>query len=265
MANSAGRLIGELFAPALMLIDELSKATDESEAADIFGCDKNRYWFFVGKALSAANLDSLPESDLADSVRTIQAIYEGTRTQCNTFSDVAGYLFQRRNALRQAARRGWSAAKQGGTIPEDPFPASLGYLKREPAGSDCTGLSPDKSADATFMLPEVGTTTHDSTLRGENDPNNVDTSIYNRLDTLQPSAANAYVSFTLAEARAQRRLEDREAWEDLKEHGVGDDKTDCLADYKLPGFQTWCRYLRLARKALNERKYTPRTGRKLRN
>jgi len=124
MADAHNWLIHELFVPVLALVDELSQAANETEAVDYFGCDKNRHWCSVGQALGKADADHPPRHDLADSIRTIAAIHEGTQTQCNTYPDVAIYLYRRRDALKQAAQQGWTAAKQGGSIPEDPFPVS---------------------------------------------------------------------------------------------------------------------------------------------
>lgn len=81
------------------------------------------------------------------------------------------------------------------------------------------------------------------------------------LEACEPAERKAYYSFKLAEAVAERRLEDREAYDllidgDLSEHFTGE-----LADYKPPSFATWARQLRTTRKATNERKYTPRTHR----
>lgn len=79
------------------------------------------------------------------------------------------------------------------------------------------------------------------------------------LEKCKPSERQAYFSFKLAEAKAERRLEDQEAYDRLKEVNWTVDSIGVLADYKLPGFPTWARQLREARKATNERKYTPRT------
>lgn len=85
---------------------------------------------------------------------------------------------------------------------------------------------------------------------------------YAGLDNLSPAARKAYLSFLYAEAELGKRLEDRVAWELLQEYGIQDATESDLQDYKLPAFDSWCRYLREARASLNERKYTPRSGRK---
>jgi hypothetical protein len=70
----------------------------------------------------------------------------------------------------------------------------------------------------------------------------------------------AYRAFDAAQRRAERELEDREAYDLLKEEGMPEED-GALADYLLPAFDTWARYLRVARKALGEQKYSPRAGR----
>jgi hypothetical protein len=73
----------------------------------------------------------------------------------------------------------------------------------------------------------------------------------------------AYLAFYYAESRAGRRLEDREAHELLKEEGIpeGAGERGELAEYQLPSFDTWSRYLREARSQLGEQKHTRRSGR----
>jgi hypothetical protein len=82
------------------------------------------------------------------------------------------------------------------------------------------------------------------------------------LDELEPAHRKAYFSFLYAEAKQGGSLEDREAYDFLKEHGVPDGPgSGELGGYELPDFTTWSRYLRQARKALDERKHTPRGAR----
>lgn len=81
----------------------------------------------------------------------------------------------------------------------------------------------------------------------------------NSLEKCEPAERKAYYSFKLAEAKKERRLEDREAYDLLVDEDWTEHLTGELADYKLPTFATWARQLRTARKATNERKYTPRT------
>ena len=66
---------------------------------------------------------------------------------------------------------------------------------------------------------------------------------------LELAIKNAYFSFKHAEAQNDRRLEDREAYDWLKENGIDTDKGDIeeLADYRLPAFDTWIKQLRKAR------------------
>jgi hypothetical protein len=83
------------------------------------------------------------------------------------------------------------------------------------------------------------------------------------LRQLEPADRRAYLSFCLAEGKKGKRLEDRKAYEFLKEEVIFDDKGDLgeLADYKLPAFDTWSRQLRNARNSLDEQKYTRRNKR----
>lgn len=94
-------------------------------------------------------------------------------------------------------------------------------------------------------------------------PQAVDVEDVASLKRCKPSERKAYYSFKLAEVKAERRLEDREAYDLLNDLLADEDSntqfTGELADYKLPSFDTWARQLRAARKAVSERKYTPRT------
>ena len=89
------------------------------------------------------------------------------------------------------------------------------------------------------------------------------TNQYDGLDEVNPAARKAYYSFLHAEAKEEDPLEDRAAYDWIHENGFDKscDHYDELEDYKLPPFDTWCRYLRIARKATGEQKYTPRHGR----
>jgi len=84
-----------------------------------------------------------------------------------------------------------------------------------------------------------------------------------KLAALQPAERKAYFAFLAAEAQVGGRLEDREAYDRLQEHGLPDNAGDlgALADYSLPAFDTWSRQLRAARNAVGEQKYTRRAGR----
>jgi hypothetical protein len=78
---------------------------------------------------------------------------------------------------------------------------------------------------------------------------------------MEPAVRRAYLAFCYAETKAGKRLEDREAYNLLRDEGIPDDAGE-LGDYKLPhAFDTWARYLRDARNVLDERKYTRRGGR----
>lgn len=93
----------------------------------------------------------------------------------------------------------------------------------------------------------------------ESDPNR-----YAALDKLTLACRQAYFAFLYAEAKKERRLEDREAYDWIREYGIDESDTFAeLANYTPPAFDTWARYLRKARKATNERKYRPRYGQAL--
>lgn len=92
-------------------------------------------------------------------------------------------------------------------------------------------------------------------------PPDDDSDRYAGLAELEPAHQKAYLSFLYAETKTGRRLEDREAWEWLSENGIDETKEgDGLHDYVLPILDTWARYLRQARNATGEQKYTPRTA-----
>ena len=85
---------------------------------------------------------------------------------------------------------------------------------------------------------------------------------YDIIEKLDKRVRLAYYSFQYAEAKKGRRLQDTVAWEYLDEYGIEDTEAAReLRDYDLPAFDTWSRYLREARNALSEQKYTPRTRR----
>lgn len=73
----------------------------------------------------------------------------------------------------------------------------------------------------------------------------------------------AYLAYQLAETMNGKRLEDREAYDYIKEYGLPDNAGDLgeLSDYNLPAFDTWTRYLRDARQPLGEQKYNRRAKR----
>jgi hypothetical protein len=83
------------------------------------------------------------------------------------------------------------------------------------------------------------------------------------LEGLQPADRKAYFAYQYAETMAEKRLQDREAYDWLNENGIDASKGDVgeLAEYKLPAFDTWAKQLRNARRPLGEQKYTPRGGR----
>ena len=74
----------------------------------------------------------------------------------------------------------------------------------------------------------------------------------------------AYLSNQRAESFAERSLTDRKAYDWLSENDWQTGKTDAgeLADYDLPEFNTWRRYVVEARRILNESRYETRSGRR---
>lgn len=96
------------------------------------------------------------------------------------------------------------------------------------------------------------------TATNDDEPNR-----YEALPKLPASHRKAYMSFLYAEAKTERKLQDKDAYDLLKEDGIDVEKTNELHDYMLPPFDTWSRYLRRARNATSEQKNTPRSGRKL--
>jgi len=87
--------------------------------------------------------------------------------------------------------------------------------------------------------------------------------------TLQPCERQAYLSFEHAQTKHERQLEDKEAYDFLKENGIERNAGDLenLKDYEPPTFDTWSRQLRKARQQLRENKYrrrgAPRTTRSI--
>jgi hypothetical protein len=87
------------------------------------------------------------------------------------------------------------------------------------------------------------------------------TSEGDRLDKITKDCwRKAYLAHQYAEMKQDRELNDREAWEYLNEHGIGDDG-DNLESYEVPLKHTYGDYMYNARRCLNELKYTPRGGR----
>jgi hypothetical protein len=79
-----------------------------------------------------------------------------------------------------------------------------------------------------------------------------------RIRRLQPHVKKAYCAYKYAELKSGKdRLEDSEALNWLREHGI----PDKLEGYELPTDGTWKRYLGRARHALSEQKYESRKGR----
>jgi hypothetical protein len=84
-----------------------------------------------------------------------------------------------------------------------------------------------------------------------------------RFEALGPAVRKAYFAFELAQSKNEKKLLDREAYEWFNENGIPGDlgAQGELAEYELPVLDTFTRYLREAREALGEQKYTPRGGR----
>ena len=83
------------------------------------------------------------------------------------------------------------------------------------------------------------------------------------IQTMSRSVRVAYYAFAYAESKAGRKLQDREAYELLRDEGIPEHAGNRreLTEYKLPAFDTWSRQLREAREALGEQKYSRRRGR----
>jgi hypothetical protein len=73
---------------------------------------------------------------------------------------------------------------------------------------------------------------------------------------LKPCERKAYLSWRYAEGEVERGLEDRAAYDFLKENGIEPNGTDLgeLTNYELPPFDTWCSYVIKARGRLHENK-----------
>lgn len=85
-----------------------------------------------------------------------------------------------------------------------------------------------------------------------------------RLQNMMLAHRKAYLAFEYVQSKAGKRLEDREAYNLLKEEGIPDNAGDRgeLTDYELPdSFETFRRYLSEARKLLDENKNKRRKGR----
>ena len=122
-----------------------------------------------------------------------------------------------------------------------PSNATPGTGQDEGAGADPRGNGPPAPGGAGRKPPGDG-------------PNR-----YAALETLQPKEYKAWLSFEYAETKAGRRLQDRDAWDWLTENGTDSTGSGELANYELPAFDTWARYLRIARNAVGEQKHRRRT------
>lgn len=148
------------------------------------------------------------------------------------------------SAVTRGSRRHEDAARGGSSVAE-----SRRTFEDEP------------DARVTTVSNQSTTSESDSASAKRVEPEN----LKEKLASVQAAERKAYHAFSTAELRAERRLEDREAYDLLEENGLPGNMNDCLelTDYTLPQFETWARQLRAARKALGEQKYTRRTGRPL--
>lgn len=129
---------------------------------------------------------------------------------------------------------------------------AIEYLAAAGIGSPAPAPGEAKSEGAGHR-PQDGTAPAHGNATGD------ETNRYAALARLPDAPRKAYLSFLCAEAANERRLDDREAWEWLQENGTDVAGAGELDGYDLPEFGTWARYLRRARKATGEQKYTPRT------
>jgi hypothetical protein len=80
-----------------------------------------------------------------------------------------------------------------------------------------------------------------------------------QLEALEPAVMKAYWAFKYAEGKEEKRLDVRDAYDFLAEHGI--EGFPDLVDYTLPSLETFRRYLSEAWKVLDESRYSPRRGR----
>jgi hypothetical protein len=126
----------------------------------------------------------------------------------------------------------------------------LKYVNAERRLRELAATFGGTGADSDQAIPEPaeGTGQRQSKKPGEQAP-------------LSSAVRKAYLSFEAARLKAEKKdMKDWEAYKVLKEEGIPEGIPE-LADYRLPAKDTWCRYLRTARKALEEQKYTRRRGR----
>ena len=116
-------LISNLFVPALDVAEAMRNAPDADHALEAFASVRER-WTKVAKAQRDVAPEILPPSDVRNAVENIFRLRDGAKTQCTTYDDLARYLYARAGALIEIAKKGWAAAKQGGNVPEDPFPVT---------------------------------------------------------------------------------------------------------------------------------------------
>jgi len=135
----------------------------------------------------------------------------------------------------------------------------LAWLRRELA-ANAKPTGPSVESGATVPLQSLAATTP----AGEKDKGEVSTSPDEILKSLPNSVRRAYLACEFAESAKGKSLEDREAHEYIREYGFSQNAGDLgeLENYDVPeSFETFARYVRVARNALDEQKYTPRAGR----
>ena len=127
--------------------------------------------------------------------------------------------------------------------------ACLAAWRLKTSSANAQGQAAGKhEADSTLGQPEIASgATRETALR-----------------QLAQAVRKAYSALEYAESKKGQSLKDREAYDWLRENGIDQNEGDSgeLTEYKLPPFDTWTRYVRTAREALGEQKYTPRAGRK---
>jgi len=171
-------------------------------------------------------------------------------------------------ACRAIAETGWSSTELQSLVEtiEGETLGLTGNAPRadlvKPEGVSPVEPGPDTLPDETAAEPSGRAGVEAVSESNGGKPDDDSTNRYEKLDGLTPSVRKAYFSFAYAEAVNEGRMEDKEAYEWLRENGIDASKGNAgeLEDYDLPYFETWSRYLRKARKATGQRKYTPRRG-----
>jgi len=235
-----------LFSPRIWIADvesaacatDLVRELTELRPVDDQECQRKQ---LLNPQYGHVRCDDLPTGDQASALAAIQHLR--STESIETWGDIVRPLLSRvdrfleaRQAIRQAAD-------------------SLSGAPREKTNDDA-GTSTDKGRQ-TLVSKEAR-------AGGSADPAEEDGRQQTIMKDLTPSVKNAYLSYTLAERTAGHRLEDRQAYDWLKNNDWQDEKRcpGSLAKYDLPAFETWSRQLRAARKALGEQKHSSRASRR---